>query len=267
MLANISYIYNQQNTQQYITLIIGIITELLSITISTLAFWFIPQSSEYSYNIIWLLSSIEWYMLTLIITNIVTYVVFLTIIIFEIFRENWLIKTFDYSRKYSSVHLTKYKQDYPEIFTHLEWYNKYYYRLYKVSRIILLINIIYSWICIINFRYADYRTITTLFTNSLICYNKIKKGIQVGKDCIKHNIGYSYYNTVNLSYNRIDAKIKKHTSNSSTQPKEHSFIDRQLQSHYNSTHASNINLADDQLDYTLPGMTTACQINIIEPQD
>ena len=50
--------------------------------------------------------------------------------------------------------------------------------------------------------------------NSLICYNKIGKGIQIGKDSKIQGIGYSYHNTLNLSYNRIDARIKKHISNS-----------------------------------------------------
>jgi len=38
--------------------------------------------------------------------------------------------------------------------------------------------------------------------------------LQIGKDCKKQGIGYSYHNTQNLSFNRIDARIKKHIINS-----------------------------------------------------
>jgi uncharacterized membrane protein YgcG len=214
-LSRIKHFYNQQNTQQYITLSTSVITETIGITISNLALWFIPQTTEYSYQIIKIIPTLEWYISGLIICNIISWLCFLAVVIFEICREIWLIRTFDYSRKYSSVHLTKYKTDYPDVFKQLGWYNIIYYQLYRYLRIICVLNIIYSYVAIIYFRYAGYRTITSLFTNSWICYNKVIKGLQIGKECCTGGIGFSYYNTQNLSYNRIDARIKKHISNSS----------------------------------------------------
>ncbi len=204
----------QQNRQQYITLCSGVITECIGITISNLAIWFIPQTIEYSYDSILDITKLEWYIIGLIIINLISWFWFIVVMIFELFRELWLIRTFDYSRKYSSVHLTKYKSDYPEIFHLLEWYNTIYYKFYLITKWICIINNLYSWIVIIYFRYASYKTITALFTNSWICYSKVSKGLQIGKDCKTQGIGYSYHNTQNLSFNRIDARIKKHISNS-----------------------------------------------------
>ena len=70
------------------------------------------------------------------------------------------------------------------------------------------------FLCDNNFGYSGYKTITTLFTNFWICLTKVRKGLEIGRNSITQNIGYSYFNTQNLSYNRIDARIKKHISNS-----------------------------------------------------
>lgn len=213
-IARIKLKLQKQNNQQYITILTSFITELISITISNLTLWFIPQKEIYSYTILLQIPMLEWYLIILISCNIITWVGFVLLGIYEIKREYWLVKTFDYSRRYSSLHLTKYKKDYPELFINLETFNQRYYKFYQIIKWMLYCNIICSSIVIIYSGYSGYQTITTLFTNFWISYTKITKGINIARESIHYGIGYSYYNTQSLSFNRIDARIKKHISNS-----------------------------------------------------
>lgn len=207
------YLHNQ-NTKQKINVITNFLTEILSITISSLAFWFIPQNNEYTYTIIFNIQSLEWYLLLVINMNIISTMSFYILYYIEIKREFWLINNFDYSRKYDSLHLNKYKKEYPDIFSKLEKINWQYYMIYYINRIFLYSNIIFSTTIIIYVNKLNYKTITSLFTNFSICYSKINKGLDIAKESIHQNIGYAYYNSLYLSFNRIDGKIKKHFSNS-----------------------------------------------------
>lgn len=221
--SRLKLIYQKQNTQQYISIATSFITEFISITISNLALWFIPQTTEYPFTTLFEISTIsaipflEWYIILLMMCNILSWCSFVVLYIFELRRELWLVRTFDYSKRYNSVHLVKYKKDYPELFTLLERFNYSYYILYRIVKWILICNIVCSCVIIIYSGYSGYKTITSLFTNFWICLTKVGKGLKIGKNSITRSIGYSYFNMQNLSYNRIDARIKKHISNSNLQ--------------------------------------------------
>jgi hypothetical protein len=188
-----------------------------------LALWFIPQTTQYPFTTLFEIStisalpSLEWYIILLMVCNILSWCSFVVLYIFELRRELWLVRTFDYSKRYNSVHLVKYKKDYPELFILLERFNYRYYILYRIVKWILLCNIVCSCVIIIYSGYSGYKTITSLFTNFWICLTKVGKGLEIGRNSITQSIGYSYFNTQNLSYNRIDARIKKHISNSNLQ--------------------------------------------------
>jgi len=203
-----------QNIKQYITLVSGFVTEFMSITISSLALWFIPQSIEYSPAIVITYSSNVWYVILLININFITWLCFGVLYILEVYRDIWLIRNFDYSKRYNSIHLARYKKDYPETFSILDKLNFIYYQLYRMIRIIVWFNVIFTCIIINLYNYGNYKTITTLFTNSLISFSKVQTGITIARDSLKNSAGYSYFNTVNMSYNRMDPRIKRHISHS-----------------------------------------------------
>ena len=85
-----------QNIQQYITLASGFVTEFMSITISSLALWFIPQSIEYMPEIVINYSSNAWYvillmnmnLITLMLTSIIRFMLLLMIILTLLFYVN-----------------------------------------------------------------------------------------------------------------------------------------------------------------------------------
>ena len=220
--------HKQQNTSQNTSQLLGIITsiipEFISITISNLAFWFIPQAVDTTIGnstsrYILSLVSIPWPSITLITINLLTTAAFIVLYYFEIRREIWLIGHFDYSRRYHSMHLTRYQRDYPDIFSSLGIHNRQYYMVYRIVRIILLANIIVS-ACIIIAMDAlatgsiDYKTITSMITNFWLAYSKVARGLGIAQESLNGNLGIAYFNIQNLSFNRIDPHFKRHISNS-----------------------------------------------------
>lgn len=237
----IKYLQNNQNVKQKITVFTNSFFEFISITISSLAFWFIPQFTEYDFTILFNLESLEWYWILVINMNIISTIAFWILYINEIKRELWLINTFDYSKKYDSLHLSKYKKEYPELFVTLENYNWNYYMVYYINKIFLISNILFSSSIIIYINKVNYKTLTSLFINFWICYSKISKGLDIAKESIQHNIGYAYYNTQNLSFNRIDPKVKKHVSTSNLPSMNNSMNNSRINSRRASVNSDSLN--------------------------
>jgi hypothetical protein len=125
-----------QNSQQYIGVIIGFIGDFTSILFSNILIYSIPLRSSYD---IWILSPLE---TSIFIVNLGTLLIFAYLHYIEIKREFWLIKHFDYSRRYNSLHLQTYKQQYPALFEFLNILNSTYYRIYYITRIAYLINFV-----------------------------------------------------------------------------------------------------------------------------
>lgn len=215
---------NQQNSNQLIGIITAIIPEFVSIAISNLAFWFIPQSSDTSIasspdRYILSITLLHWPIIILITVNLLTTVAFIMLYYFEIRREIWLIRHFDYSRRYHSMHLTRYKNEYPDIFSALGIYNRQYYMVYRIVRIILYTNMIASACIIIAMDSlatgnVNYKTITSMITNFWLAYSKVSRGLGIAKESLHGNLGIAYFNIQNLSFNRIDPHFKRHVSNS-----------------------------------------------------
>lgn len=213
-----------QNTHQIITIIWGFIGDLIGITISSLGIIFIPQSRDYSPDD---LTPLE---MSVGIFNGLTLLFFFYLYIHEIRRELWLVKNLDYSKRYDSLHLKTYKRQYPELFNTLGIINMAYYTVYKIALVLFIFNTVLNITLVIGFTYNDYKTVTTLFTNSWFCFSKISKGVEIAQESIKHGIGYSYYNTQNMSFNRIDSSMKRHvsTSKASSPSPDNSLTEIQL---------------------------------------
>lgn len=205
-LKKFKLILTMQNTRQIITIIWGFIGDIIGISISSLILIFVPQEKVYDIN------NLTPYELSVGISNSLTLLLFIYLYFHELRREIWLVKNLDYSKRYDSLHLKTYRRQYPELFSTLETMNKAYYMAYKMVLIAFIINMCLSSILVLRFTYTDYKTVTTLFTNSWFCLSKIQKGIEISRESLKHGIGYSYYNTENMSFNRIDASMKRHMS-------------------------------------------------------
>lgn len=201
-----------QNRNQKFTIAKGFTFDLLNMIIATMLIISVPQNFSISQS-----TSVSVFAFAICI-NCFTTLGMIFLFIVELHREIWLLNTFDYSKRYDSLHLRHYISQYPEIFKNLERMNKTYYLIYFCITWIWLVNSIVSTIFILGFNYSSYQTLTILFSNLWFCWSKLLKGLQIGKESIKNNLGYSYYNTLNLSFNRLDAKIKNHISTSDLDP-------------------------------------------------
>jgi hypothetical protein len=107
-----------------------------------------------------------------------------------------------------------------------------------------------SVVYILGFNYGDHTTITTLFTNIWFSWSKLASGMNVATLSLRDGIGYSYYNTLNLSYNRIDVAYKKHISSSNI--------------HENSSHA-NSHVVENE-DVALPASDSRLEPGVCFPK-
>ena len=190
----------------------GVLTDIIQAVFSVFCIFFIPLSENITLKTVFSGQDIK--IVILVLINIFSFAGFIVIFIIEIKRELWLIHHFDYSKKYSSVHLATYKQHYPQIFEELTDLNWKYYIIYKICRYIYLINFCLTIIILLTFYFQSYKTLTNLFMGFWFCFSKLNKGFNLAKESLDNSIGYSFHNTVSLSFNRIDMKFKRHASNS-----------------------------------------------------
>lgn len=148
----------------------------------------------------------------LLSSNSLLLLMFLYTFYFELKREFWLIENFDYTSSYSELHLTTYKDLYPSLFADLNRKNIQYNLIYRIMRGLYVVNLIISIVVLFGLQtFYDYRSFTTFLTNNYVLWIKISCGLKLTQKN-KTYIGYSFYNVRNLSFNRIDEKIKTHTS-------------------------------------------------------
>ena len=204
-----------QDNDQRMAILGGAIGDAINIIMATFLIVFIPMSIMID------LTHIQ--MVVLLILNTACFTVFLGLFLFEIKRELWLINHLDYSKRYNSVHLATYKDQYPAIFDELAQYNFRYFIFYIITKWVFFINFFTSSFIIIYFYYLDYKTITSLVLSFWFSYSKIRKGLRISKDSLEVDSGFSYYNTLSLSFNRIDTKFKQHYSSSNIESLNSSF--------------------------------------------
>ena len=66
-------------------------------------------------------------------------------------------------------------------------------------------NFTFSAVLVLYYYYLDYRTATTLITNTILVSNKIRIGRELAIQSHKKGFAYSFYNNKNISFNAIDA--------------------------------------------------------------
>jgi hypothetical protein len=166
--------------------------------------------------------------------NFFTLCYFIYLYIVELKRENWLIEHFDYDKEKSDNNILTLKNDYPDIIDKLQEYNYRYMKVYKYLQYIYIFNFLISAILVLYYYYYDYRTGTTLVTNTILCSNKIRIGKDISKQSWNNEFAYSFYNTKNISFNTID---RKYLTNNEDNLLEETNIDKKtenLSKHINS---------------------------------
>jgi len=146
--------------------------------------------------------------------NFLTLGYFIYLYYIEISREKWMIMHLDYDKNKTDENILTLKTEYPEIMDELKIHNKKYMLAYKYLHIIYIMNFLFSAILVIHYYYLDFRTVTTLLTNFILCSNKIRLGRKLSMESYNKDLAYSFYNVNNISFNTIDPKLIPRDNNS-----------------------------------------------------
>jgi hypothetical protein len=104
------------------------------------------------------------------------------------------------------LHLTTYRQTYPEVFVKLDSFNKSYFKTYFYLGYLYIFNFIVSAVLVLYYYYYDYRSATVLLTNVALCWTKVRQGNKLSKLSYDKGLAYSFFNIKNLSFNTMDKK-------------------------------------------------------------
>ncbi len=209
-----------QDAQQMLNIVISLSGEFFKVVMACLLAIFVPQSCNgevcsFSQNF----SNLTIYNSFVIAYNFLTLGFFLYLYWVEVSREQWLITHFDYDEKESEYGIKKYKDEYKEMFDKLQNKNKQYMNTYNKLKYLYISNFIFSAVLVLHFFYLDYRTVTTLLTNVILCWSKVMKGYSLAKKSYDEEIAISYYNIINLAFNTLDPEyVKNKKSNGNNNP-------------------------------------------------
>ncbi len=210
-----------QDLEQIYNMVSNLSSEFFKVVMACLLAIFVPQSCNgkvctFEDNF----SNLSIYNKFVIAYNFFTLGYFLYLYYIEVLREQWFITHFDYNPKESEYHLHVYKTKYSNLFVRLQEKNKHYMNTYSILKYLYISNFIFSSVLVLHFYYLDYRTVTTLVTNVILCWSKVMKGYTLAKKSFDEEIAISYYNIIHLSFNDLDEDYMiKNTPNIELVPK------------------------------------------------
>lgn len=228
--------YSSQDTQQSISVITGLASDAFKVVMASMLAIFIPQacSIEESKTSIYEttfggnppqelaghmngtlstthictfnenFSDLMDYNAFVLAFNFITLGYFIYLYKVEITRERWMIDNLDFDKEKPDDAILTVKDTHPELIEQLQTYNAKYMRAYKYIHLIYLMNFAFSAVLVLYYYYLDYRTVTTLVTNTILCSNKIRIGRELALQSYKKGFAYSFYNNKNISFNAID---------------------------------------------------------------
>jgi hypothetical protein len=243
--------FNNQDTQQNITVTVNFISDGFKVLMASLLSVFVPQKCEiYVPNIDifnntfgsmdWVITlnqnisftrdingtTLDEHICTLkenfsdlinfnsfvLAFNFLTLFLFMYLYYIELNREKWLISHFDYDKEKTDEAILSVRVEYPDIHDKLQEKNYKYMCAYKYLAIIYSLNMLFSSVLLFYYYYYDYRTATAFLTNIILCSNKMRVGRLISKESYEKGYAYSFYNTKNISFNKIDARYETITN-------------------------------------------------------
>lgn len=230
--------YSSQDTQQSISVITGLASDAFKVIMASMLAVFIPQACsieesktsmyETTFGTIPLelagqmnetittihictfhenFSDLMDYNAFVLAFNFLTLGYFIYLYKVEITRERWMIDNLDFDKEKPDDAILTVKDTHPELIEQLQTYNAKYMRTYKYIHVIYLMNFAFSAVLVLYYYYLDYRTATTLVTNTILVSNKIRIGRELAIQSAKKGFAYSFYNNKNISFNAIDARL------------------------------------------------------------
>lgn len=202
--------YYSQNTQQRISVVSNFCSDSFSVVMASLLSVFVPQNCiDHICSLAENFTDLISYNVFTLAFNFLTLFLFVILYVIELKREKFMINHFEYNVNLPEKHLLSFENEFPNVFQKFFKLNKHYFLSYKYLFFMYNLNFLFSSILILYYYYYDYRSVTVLLTNVLLCFKKIKKGYDVSEKSLQSKLAYSFFNVVHLSFNDMDPKLKK----------------------------------------------------------
>jgi hypothetical protein len=195
------------DTKERISALGGFFVECFKIFMACLLSVFVPQECDgkmctVQENFL----GLDPYNVFVLVVNFATLGIFFSLYVIELNREYWLIKYLDIDRTKGESSVEQYTSD-SKIINGLQKHNKQYYETSLVVVGMFALNFVVSAI-LLGIYYYDYRTITTLLSNTLLLVGKVKSCLRLSTISYKERKGMSYYTVDHLCYNDVDDDYK-----------------------------------------------------------
>ncbi len=128
--------------------------------------------------------------------------------IFEVRRENWMIKHLDVDPKKADINLITEIEDYAHMKVSFLKKNRRYRNIFYVVAATNIINIALSLGLMVLY-FDGLKTVTTFATNSLLIVVRVVKSIQLSRQCETEMKALSVYMSEAVNFNTIDPKYRK----------------------------------------------------------
>lgn len=202
--------FSQQETGQTMKMITGFFAEFFKVSMACLLSLFVPQRCEHG-DLCTLqdnFKNLDNYNIFVIFLNFTSLGYFLWCYIYEMYRENYMIKKLDVDDHEDDYYLVEEVKKFPKIEQRLTSINNNYHQYNKILYALMFSNFVASAVLVLHFWYLDYRTVTTLLTNMLLVVGKISKSIDVSEQSVREKIAISNYITKYVRFNRVDRRYR-----------------------------------------------------------
>jgi hypothetical protein len=209
-----------QNVEQRLMLVLFLLLDTYRILIGSFYSIFVPQScpdfkhtpvnATMTYHTCTLednISDLSTLNEATIGINAATATLMIVAFIFEVRRENWMIKHLDVDPKKADTNLITEIEAYPHLKVAFLQKNRRYRNIFYAVAVINTINIAVS-AALVGDYFDGLKTITTFLTNALLIVLRIVKSIQLSKRSEAQMKALSVYISEPTTFNTIDPKFR-----------------------------------------------------------
>jgi hypothetical protein len=198
------------DTVQRITISLNFLLEFYKISMGTLLILFVPQMcyTKPCTIIDNITMSTTWEMVC-VVFNFISWLSVLGLYVVELKREHYAIEFLDVECDKPNNFLDKEIEDYPDIKNKIKIANTNYDKIFKVSGMLSIINLLLSTIVIYD-NYLGISTVTAYTSYLILLFSKYYNVYFVSSKSLKEERMYSGYMKTLVTYNTIDKDHRKH---------------------------------------------------------
>jgi hypothetical protein len=199
------------DTSQRINITLNFLLEFYKISMGTLLIMFVPQMCyDKPCTIIDNITMSTTWEMVCVVFNFISWISVLGLYVVELKREHYAIEYLDVECDKPNNFLDKEIEDYPEIKTKITQINNKYNKVFNLSIVLNIINLILSTIVIYD-NYLGISTITAYTSYLILLCSKYYNVYFVSSKSLKEERMYSGYMKTLVTYNTID-KDHRHKS-------------------------------------------------------